>query len=148
MGCESWQQVELKRPAQMLHASCRQIKCSNALTGERPLKYTTQLAIVADNTVMLNRVLPQAKASSSPALPRCTGGSWGEVPPRQGGVVIPYLASYNLVGNSTNRFGVSFGYSDCLKWGYENSIQLAAFDAVQAADILGLDLARVSQERF
>jgi hypothetical protein len=60
-------------------------------------------------------------------------------------VVIPYLASYDLVSNTTgSRFGVSFGYSDCLKWGYENSIQLAAFDAVQSADILGLDLARVS----
>jgi hypothetical protein len=60
-------------------------------------------------------------------------------------VVIPYLASYDLVAKegATTRFGVSFGYSDCLKWGYNNSIQLAAFDAVQAADILGLDLARV-----
>jgi hypothetical protein len=77
-----------------------------------------------------------------------SGGSWGEVPPGQGGVVIPYLASYDLVVKvgDTNRFGVSFGYSDCLKWGYNNSIQLAAFDAVQAADILGLDLARVRRE--
>jgi hypothetical protein len=60
-------------------------------------------------------------------------------------VVIPYLASYDLVApeGTASRFGVSFGYSDCLKWGYDNSIQLAAFDAVQAADILGLDLARV-----
>jgi hypothetical protein len=61
---------------------------------------------------------------------------------------MPYLASYDLVVKvgDTNRFGVSFGYSDCLKWGYNNSIQLAAFDAVQAADILGLDLARVRRE--
>lgn len=73
------------------------------------------------------------------------GGSWGEVPPAQGGVIIPYLGSYNLTAGAVNRVGVSFGYSDCLKWGYADSIQLAAFDAVQAADVLGLDLTRVSK---
>ncbi|KAF6263192.1 hypothetical protein COO60DRAFT_1635413 [Scenedesmus sp. NREL 46B-D3] len=86
----------------------------------------------------------RTQASTTQLFVSGTGGSWGEVPPGQGGVVIPYLASYDLVATegATNRFGVSFGYSDCLKWGYDNSIQLAAFDAVQAADILGLDLAR------
>lgn len=87
-----------------------------------------------------NLVLPVASATSA------AGGSWGEVPPAQGGVVIPYLGSYNLsaAASTSSKLGVSFGYSDCLKWGYSNDIQLAAFNAAQAADVLGLDLARVS----
>ncbi|KAF8072527.1 hypothetical protein HT031_000187 [Scenedesmus sp. PABB004] len=75
-----------------------------------------------------------------------TGSSWGEVPPAQGGVVVPYMGSYALDGGGAagagGRPGASFGYADCLKWGYRDAIRLAAFDATQAADILGLDLAR------
>ncbi len=38
--------------------------------------------------------------------------------------------------------GRSFGYSSCLKWGYANSIDVAAFNVQQAADVLGLDLTK------
>jgi hypothetical protein len=69
-------------------------------------------------------------------------GLRGEIPTAQGGVVIPYLGSIELSGSSTAR-SASFGYADCLKWGYRNSIMVAAFNASQAAGILGLDLTRV-----
>lgn len=39
--------------------------------------------------------------------------------------------------------GSSFGYSSCLKWGYAGSIDVAAFNVQQAADVLGLDLTKV-----
>ena len=39
--------------------------------------------------------------------------------------------------------GSSFGYSSCLKWGYGGSIDVAAFNVQQAADVLGLDLTKV-----
>lgn len=68
--------------------------------------------------------------------------AWGEVSTQSGGVIIPYLGSINLV---TGARGSSFGYSDCLKWGYEGSISVAAFNATQAVGILGLDLTRVSE---
>jgi hypothetical protein len=40
--------------------------------------------------------------------------------------------------------GSSFGYSSCLKWGYGGTIDVAAFNVQQAADVLGLDLTKVS----
>lgn len=78
------------------------------------------------------------------------GGSWGEVAHAQGGVVVPYLDSYSLASggisggsHGSSPTSPSFGYADCLKWGYDGSIQMVAFSAAQAADVLGLDLARV-----
>lgn len=43
--------------------------------------------------------------------------------------------------------GSSFGYSSCLKWGYGGSIDVAAFNVAQAADVLGLDLTKVRRRR-
>ena len=40
--------------------------------------------------------------------------------------------------------GRAFGYSSCLKWGYAGTIDVAAFDVAQAADVLGLDLTKVA----
>lgn len=72
--------------------------------------------------------------------------AWGEVSPSSGGVIIPYLSAIDLTGTRTGRVP-SFGYSDCLKWGYEDSIKVATFNATQAVGILGLDLTRVSVRR-
>ena len=69
--------------------------------------------------------------------------AWGEVAPAAGGVIIPYLGTIDLTGVRLGQ-GSSFGYSDCLKWGYDGSIMVAAFNATQAVGILGLDLTRVS----
>jgi hypothetical protein len=66
------------------------------------------------------------------------------VSPTTGGVIIPYLNAIDLTGLRSGKTA-SFGYSDCLKWGYQDSIKVAAFSATQAAGILGLDLTRVSQ---
>jgi hypothetical protein len=127
-------------------------------------------------------------------------GTWGEISPQQGGVVIPRLGKVWVddngagpasqecsgVGGSRPRRGLqnvrlalgaqaprkqqqrsgklarptrarhpvapagdaqtgtSFGYSSCLKWGYAGSIDVAAFNVAQAADVLGLDLTKVS----
>lgn len=72
--------------------------------------------------------------------------AWGEVSPSSAGVIIPYLSAIDLTGTRTGR-APSFGYSDCLKWGYEDSIKVATFNATQAVGILGLDLTRVSVRR-
>lgn len=66
--------------------------------------------------------------------------AWSEVPSGSGGVIIPYLRTISLINS---RSSTSFGYSDCLKWGYDGSIKVAAFNATQAVGILGLDLTRV-----
>jgi hypothetical protein len=77
------------------------------------------------------------------ALVLTTGAkAWGEVSPSSGGVIIPYLSALDLTGARSGR-APSFGYSDCLKWGYEDSIKVATFNATQAVGILGLDLTRV-----
>jgi hypothetical protein len=64
------------------------------------------------------------------------------VAPASGGVIIPFLSSIDLTGQVKGK-GSSFGYSDCLKWGYQGSIMVATFNATQAVGILGLDLTRV-----
>lgn len=68
--------------------------------------------------------------------------AWGEVSPTTGGVVIPYLNAIDLTGLRPGKTA-SFGYSDCLKWGYQDTIKVATFSATQAVGILGLDLTRV-----
>lgn len=64
--------------------------------------------------------------------------------PAAGGVIIPYLGTIDLTNTRPGQ-GYSFGYSDCLKWGYEGSLLVAAFNATQAVGILGLDLTRVGR---
>jgi hypothetical protein len=44
--------------------------------------------------------------------------------------------------------GSSFGYSSCLKWGYNGTIDVAAFNVQQAADVLGLDLTKARRRRW
>jgi hypothetical protein len=68
--------------------------------------------------------------------------AWSEVSTSAGGVIIPYLGTIDLTGVRPGK-GASFGYSDCLKWGYEGTIKVAAFNATQAVGILGLDATRV-----
>lgn len=75
----------------------------------------------------------------------CPAGAtkaWGEVSPASGGVIIPYLGTIDLKGILPGQ-GVSFGYSDCLKWGYQGSLTVVYFNVTQAVGILGLDLTRV-----
>ncbi|GBF88369.1 hypothetical protein Rsub_01081 [Raphidocelis subcapitata] len=67
-------------------------------------------------------------------------GTWGEISPQQGGVVIPRLGKVWVDDTGDALSGTSFGYSSCLKWGYAGSIDVAAFNVAQAADVLGLDL--------
>jgi hypothetical protein len=59
-----------------------------------------------------------------------------------GGVIIPYLGTIDLTGVRPGK-GATFGYSDCLKWGYDGTIKVAAFNATQAVGILGLDATQV-----
>jgi hypothetical protein len=80
------------------------------------------------------------------------------VPPAQGGVIIPYLVSVAVRGGSgtaanavnaansnsaASLTSASFGYADCLKWGYNSTIDVAGIKVSEAADILGLDLTQV-----
>lgn len=77
----------------------------------------------------------------------CRAGAtkaWGEVSPASGGVIIPYLGTIDLRGILPGQ-GVSFGYSDCLKWGYQGSLTVVYFNVTQAVGILGLDLTRVRE---
>jgi hypothetical protein len=101
--------------------------------------------------------------SCTPAAAGSSTSSWGEVPPQQGGVIIPYLVSVAVRGGSggvganaanaastsaSSLTSASFGYADCLKWGYNSTIDIAGIKVSEAADILGLDLTQVRAARM
>ena len=82
-----------------------------------------------------------------------SSGTWGEVPPQQGGVIIPYLVKVPIKAGTSNQPGsptstsissASFGFADCLKWGYNGTIDIAVLEMKKAASFLGVDLAEVA----
>jgi hypothetical protein len=88
----------------------------------------------------------------SPAADSVSSGTWGEIPPQQGGVIIPYLVKVPLKAGTTNQPAsqtswsintASFGYADCLKWGYNGTLDIAVVEVQKAATFLGLDIAQV-----
>lgn len=68
-------------------------------------------------------------------------GAWGQVSAQQGGVIIPALDK--LPFKSSFAGSTSFGYSDCFKWGYADTVSLHAVPVRAAVASLGLSYEKV-----